>query len=55
LRILWRKVDVLIDTKQPKQYDEAVPLLEDLRDLAKMEQTSAKFLFKMSELYREAA
>lgn len=31
---LWRRVEDLVATKQPKRYDEAVVLLEDLRDLA---------------------
>ena len=50
---LWGKVDALIATKQPKRYDEAVTLLEDLRDLSKMEQTTTEFSFKMNALYRE--
>ena len=31
---LWRQVEDLIATRQPKRYDEAVGLLGDLRDLA---------------------
>lgn len=31
---LWRQVETLIDTKQPAKYDQAVPLLNDLRDFA---------------------
>lgn len=31
---LWTEVDGLIATKQPKNYDQAVKLLVDLRDLA---------------------
>jgi FtsZ-interacting cell division protein YlmF len=31
---LWKQVEKLIATKQPKRYDEALALLEDLRDLA---------------------
>ncbi len=31
---LWRQVEALIATKQPKRYDEAVQSLVDLRDLA---------------------
>ncbi|MFL5541060.1 MAG: hypothetical protein ACJ8J0_18875, partial [Longimicrobiaceae bacterium] len=30
----WAQVDTLIESKQPKRYDEAVQLLVDLRDLA---------------------
>jgi len=33
---IWNKVDELIDSKQPAQYDEAVKLLVDLQDLNKM-------------------
>ena len=32
---IWKKVDELIDSKQPAKYDEAVKLLVDLRDLNK--------------------
>jgi hypothetical protein len=32
--VLWKKVDSLIATKQPKSYDHAMELLADLRDLA---------------------
>jgi hypothetical protein len=31
---LWKRVEDLVATKQPKRYDEAVALLTDLRDLA---------------------
>jgi hypothetical protein len=31
---LWTKVDSLVATKQPKNYDQAVKILVDLRDLA---------------------
>ena len=33
---IWEKVNDLIDTKQPKNYDHAVKLLIDLKDLNKM-------------------
>ncbi len=33
---LWTKADMLISTKQPKRYDEAVSVLRDLYDLADM-------------------
>jgi uncharacterized Zn finger protein len=32
---IWKKVDELIDSKQPAKYDEAVTLLVYLRDLYK--------------------
>jgi hypothetical protein len=31
---IWQQVETLIDSKQPKAYDQAVVLLKDLRDLA---------------------
>src|SRR5262249_2822106 len=31
---LWRQVETAIQSKQPKQYDHAIELLKDLRDLA---------------------
>ncbi|HEY7158636.1 MAG TPA: hypothetical protein VH575_32125 [Gemmataceae bacterium] len=30
---LWRQIETAIQTKQPKQYDHAIELLKDLRDL----------------------
>lgn len=53
--VLWGKVDTLIATKQPKRYDEAVSLLEDLRDLADMNGTGSDFAQRMSSLYQEHA
>lgn len=50
---LWANVDKLIATRQPKQYDEAVSLLQDLHDLADMKDKSAEFSRRMSVLYRE--
>ena len=41
---IWKKVDALILTKKPKDYDEAVRLLIDLKDLAK--KTNTTYLFK---------
>jgi hypothetical protein len=41
---IWKKVDSLILTKKPKDYDEAVRLLIDLKDLAKKNNTT--YLFK---------
>ncbi|MCI5149249.1 MAG: hypothetical protein D3916_07670 [Candidatus Electrothrix sp. MAN1_4] len=41
---IWEKVNSLILTKTPKNYDEAVNLLIDLKDLAK--KTNATSLFK---------
>jgi len=41
---IWKKVDSLILTKKPKDYDEAVRFLIDLKDLAKKNNTT--YLFK---------
>jgi len=50
---LWSKVDALIRTKQPKRYDEAVSLLQDLRDLAGMCKQDGSFAARMEILCRE--
>ena len=50
---LWAKVEKPIAAKQPKQYDKAISVLRDLRDLADMEGRSSEFLPRMSALYRE--
>jgi hypothetical protein len=39
----WQKVEILIQTKQPKKYDMAVKLLVDLRDLAARSKADAEF------------
>lgn len=44
---LWKKVDALILTKKPKDYDEAVRLLIDLKDLAKKTNTTSLFKSKL--------
>jgi hypothetical protein len=49
---LWATVDQLIATRQPKEYDRAVSLLQDLRDLAVRAGTSSAFSQHMSALYR---
>ncbi|MGD0663479.1 MAG: hypothetical protein ABSD38_36015 [Syntrophorhabdales bacterium] len=48
---LWAKVDRLIDTKQSGPYDEAVTLLQDLRDLADMTGKAFDFRTRMTELH----
>jgi len=50
---LWIQIDKLIATKQPKRYDEAVLLLQDLRDLADIKGAGSEFGLRMSALYRE--
>jgi hypothetical protein len=32
--VLWKRVEDLVATKQPKRYDDAVAVLTDIRDLA---------------------
>lgn len=48
---LWAKVDQLIATRQPKRYDGAVSLLQDLHDLAQMQGNELKFSVRMSRLH----
>ncbi|UCH24907.1 MAG: hypothetical protein JSV66_13275 [Trueperaceae bacterium] len=50
---LWAKIESLVAAKQPKKYDEAVLLLEDLRDLAEMEGDRVAFFQRLSALYRQ--
>ncbi|MGD0228844.1 MAG: hypothetical protein ABSC19_00610 [Syntrophorhabdales bacterium] len=50
---LWAKVDKLIATRQPGPYDEAVTLLQDLRDLADMTGEAFDFRSRMTELYTQ--
>ncbi|MFH1434514.1 MAG: hypothetical protein ABIJ56_02240 [Pseudomonadota bacterium] len=47
---LWQKVRKLIATRLPQSYDEAVGLLEDLRDLAGLNRESSKFRRRMNAL-----
>jgi hypothetical protein len=44
---LWQEVDQLIATRQPKSYDRALSLLEDLRDLAAMGGAAEAFTRRM--------
>jgi hypothetical protein len=48
---LWSRIDELIATKQPKRYDEAVSLLQDLRDLGDLKGGSSAFSSRMDVLY----
>jgi hypothetical protein len=54
-KTLWAKVDELIATKLPKRYDEAVSILQDLRELAAMKGASADFSLRMRALHNEHA
>jgi hypothetical protein len=47
---LWREVEACIRTRQPKQYDDAVRLLRDLRDLGVREGTLEGFHSRLRDL-----
>lgn len=47
---IWTQVEAAIATKQPKQYDAAVTLLKDLRDLAAREGDDAAFGTRLAQL-----
>jgi hypothetical protein len=47
---LWRRVETLIRATQPRQYDAAVALLADLRDLARREGTEGDFRPRLADL-----
>jgi len=49
---LWATVDRLIATKQPRRYDEAVSLLQDLHDLAELQGRGRDFKSRMDALER---
>lgn len=50
---LWTRVDKLIATRQPNRYDEAISLLQDLRDLHAMGGRDSAFRKRMEALCRE--
>ncbi len=52
---LWRQVDELIATKRPADYDRAVGLITDLRDLAKRAEASEEFDARLTYLRVEHA
>ena len=47
---IWKKIDSLILTKKPKDYDEAVKLLVDLRDLGKKNKATGEFKARLLEI-----
>jgi len=47
---VWKQVDELIATKKPREYDTAVQLLVDLRDLAERDADSGLFQQRLAEL-----
>jgi hypothetical protein len=46
----WREAAELIETKKPREYDQAVSLLRDLQALAEREEGSAEFRQRFGEL-----
>jgi hypothetical protein len=52
---LWGRVDALVDTKRPKEYDEAVGLLRDLRDLAARRDGADAFVARLGGLRQRCA
>ena len=50
---LWSEVHELIGTRQPKRYDDAVSLLQDLHDLAELQGDIGSFRMEMSVLHDE--
>jgi hypothetical protein len=47
---LWQQVETAIQTKQPKQYDYAIDLLKDLRDLAERTGTGEDLATRIRDL-----
>jgi hypothetical protein len=52
---IWRRVEGLIDTKRPKDYDQAVIFLEDLRDLSVRLKREAEFAARIGALRQRHA
>ncbi len=50
---VWKKVDVLIETKKQKEYDEAVKLLVDLRDLGKKSGKISRFNNRLGDIHEK--
>jgi hypothetical protein len=46
----WQRIESLIATKRPRDYDAAVTLLSDLRDLAQRENRDVQFAKRVSQL-----
>lgn len=49
----WQQVTALIDTKRPKDYDAAVSLLSDLREVCDRAGTGAAFARRLRELHQQ--
>ena len=52
---LWHEVSQLIDTYQPKRYDDAIFILRDLLDLTQMHGDASTFTARMSALHAQHA
>lgn len=50
---VWEKVDILIETKKQNEYDEAVQLLVDLRDLAKKSGKISTFNNRLGNIHEK--
>ena len=46
----WRQVETMVETKRPKEYDQAVQLLKDLRDLAARRHNTSAFDARLRDL-----
>ncbi|SCL25717.1 hypothetical protein GA0070616_3162 [Micromonospora nigra] len=46
----WQRVNALIATKKPREYDTAVQLLVDLRDLGERDENTSSFRNRLAEL-----
>ncbi|HEY3108074.1 MAG TPA: hypothetical protein VGL23_04935 [Chloroflexota bacterium] len=53
--VLWGQVDALVDTKRPKDYDLAVALVRDLRDLAARKEGAEVFAASLARLRQRCA
>jgi hypothetical protein len=51
----WAKADQLIVTKQPRKYDAAILILQDLPDLAETDGTKSAFHQRMQDLCKHHA
>jgi nitric oxide reductase activation protein len=54
-RQAWQRVDTLIGTKRPRDYDAAVTLLADLRDMSGQKGRAGPFAQRISELRKTHA
>jgi hypothetical protein len=52
---LWTEANQFIVTKRPRNYDEAISILQDLRELAEKDGAISTFHQRMQSLCREHA